>query len=65
MTEDNELNDRRRAALEQTQRMFRDRDYGEHTDTDDPPEEIDEEDLEEELGELEAELEDDLSGDMQ
>lgn len=41
--------------------MTDDRDFEEHTEWEEPPADIDEEELEDELAELEAELEDELN----
>lgn len=53
----------RRAALEQTRRMFADKPAGPHYPVESVPKEIDEEELEAEVEELEAELEDELDDD--
>lgn len=62
MTED-ELERRRRAAQDQLERMFRDKDYDDHSDIVSPADPVDEDELGAELEELEARLEDEMADD--
>ena len=60
---DDELKRRRRATQAQTRRMFRAKDYEDHTDIDSPVDPVDEDELDAEIDELEAELEEEMAGD--
>jgi hypothetical protein len=63
MTDDDELERRRRAAREGLKRMFRDKPEGPHYPAESIPDEIDEDELDKEIEELEAELADELAAD--
>lgn len=56
MTDDNELERRRRAAREELKHMFRDKPEGPHFPVESVPGDIDEDELDEKIEELEAEL---------